>query len=92
MSKNYYVSGSNNLTCDVCSKKIKAHEARTRWDGFVVCKDDYEMRHPHDFIRAKQDKISVPIMRPIPPLEFTSITYMDTENTTIPSGNNHGDL
>lgn len=92
MSKNYYIPGENNLTCDVCSRKIKSHEARMRWDGFLVCVDCFETRHPQDFVKAQRDKITVPIVRPIPTLEFTSVTYADTDNTTIPAGNNHGDL
>lgn len=70
--KNYYISGEFNLICDVCSKKIKAHEARHRWDGFVVCKDDYEVRHEQDFVKANTDKISVPFQRPIPPDTFVA--------------------
>ena len=72
---NYYKAGEWNVTCDVCSKKIKAGLARKRWDGFIVCPDDFEQRHPQDFVRAKQDKISVPEPRPIPPLTFTNVSY-----------------
>jgi len=63
--KNYFQSGSWNLYCDVCSKKIKASEAKQRWDGFIVCAEDWEPRHPQDFVKAKVDKISVPFARPI---------------------------
>lgn len=76
MSKNHYVSGDWNITCDVCSKKMKASHARKRWDGFLVCKDDFEERHPQDFVRAKQDKISVEETRPIPTLVYTDIHYL----------------
>ena len=75
MKKNYYISGDHNITCDVCSKKIKMSEAKLRWDGFLVCKDDYEMRHPQDFVRAKQDKIYVRETRPIPTLIYTNVMY-----------------
>lgn len=71
----YFISGEHNVTCDVCSKKIKSNLARKRWDGFIVCPDDFEQRHPQDFIRGKEDHISVPFSRPIPPLVFTSVTY-----------------
>lgn len=63
MAKNYFISGEWNITCDVCSKKIKAHQAKQRWDGFIVCEQDYETRQPQDFVRARQDKISVPFQR-----------------------------
>ena len=71
MSKNRYVSGQWNVICDVCGKKIKAGEAKHRWDGFIVCPSDFEQRHSQDFVRARQDKISVPFTRPIPTLIFT---------------------
>ena len=71
MSKGWnYKSGDWWLQCDVCSKKIKASEAKQRWDGYVVCEEDYENRHPQDFIRAKMDKISVPFTRPRSPDVF----------------------
>ena len=75
MKKNYYIPGEFNVTCDVCSKKIKANEAKQRWDGFIVCPADFETRHPQDFVKAKTDKITVPFTRPIPPLVFTDVVY-----------------
>ena len=75
MAKNYYVSGEWNLICDVCSKKIKASDAKQRWDGLIVCPSDFEHRHPQDFVKAKTDKITVPFTRPIPPLTFTNVSY-----------------
>ena len=78
MKKAYYISGEWNLTCDVCSKKIKAHEAKHRWDGFIVCEDDFEHRHPQDFVKANTDKITVPFQRPIPELVFTNVVYICT--------------
>lgn len=76
MSRNYYTSGDWNITCDVCSKKIKASTSKKRWDGFIVCADDYETRHPQDFVKAKTDKITVPFTRPIPTLTFTAVNYL----------------
>lgn len=78
MSKNHYISGEWNLICDVCSKKIKAHEAKQRWDGFIVCHEDFEYRHPQDFVKAHSDKISVPFSRPRP-----VDLFVDDGNRTI---------
>ena len=75
MSKNKYVSGQFNVICDVCGKKIKAGEAKHRWDEFVVCPSDFEHRHPQDFVRARQDKISVPFTRPRPVDVFVIVDY-----------------
>ena len=78
MSRNHYVSGQFNVICDVCGKKIKAGEAKHRWDGFVVCKDDFEQRHPQDFVRARQDKITVPFTRPRPLDAFSFSCSLET--------------
>ena len=76
MAKNYFISGDWNLICDSCGKKVKASEAKQRWDGFIVCPDDYETRHPQDFVKARTDKITVLFTRPIPPLMFTNVSYI----------------
>lgn len=75
MKKNYFLSGDWNVICDVCSKKIKAHEAKQRWDGLLVCPSDFEHRHEQDFIKAKTDKITVPFTRPRPPDVFINVSY-----------------
>lgn len=67
MAKNTYVSGLWNLYCDSCAIKIKASEAKKRWDGLVVCPSCYEERQPQDFVKAKLDRITVPFARPSDP-------------------------
>lgn len=69
--KNWYKSGSWNVFCMICNRKIKSEMALKRWDGLIVCPDDYENRHPMDFLRARQERISVP---------YTSDTSFDTFN------------
>ena len=76
MKKNHFVSGEFNLLCDVCSKKIKASDAKQRWDGLIVCPSDFEHRHEQDYVKARTDKITVPFTRPIPPLTFTNVSYI----------------
>ena len=75
MKKNHFHSGDWNIVCDICSKKIKASESRLRWDGFLVCRDDYEIRHEQDFVKSKLDQITVPYTRPVPEYVFTNIEY-----------------
>lgn len=70
MPRNYYVSGGWNVICDSCGKKIKASEAKQRWDGLIVCPADFEMRQPQDFVKARQDRITVPFTRPRPTDDF----------------------
>ena len=78
MTKTYYIPGEFNVTCDVCSKKIKASDAKQRWDGLILCPSDFEHRHPQDFVKAKTDKITVPFTRPIPTYVFTNVDYICT--------------
>lgn len=44
----------------VCNRKIKSGLALKRWDGLIVCPDDFENRHPLDFLRTRQERITVP--------------------------------
>ena len=73
---NYYKAGEWNVTCDVCSQKIKSGIMKQRWDGFLVCPSCYETRHPQDFVKPRQDKITVPDVRPIPTLVFSTVPYI----------------
>ena len=82
MSRNYYSPGSWNIICDSCSKKIKASESKQRWDGLIVCPSCYEQRHPQDFVKARQDKITVPFSRPRPPDVF-NLTQGVFENVPV---------
>ena len=78
MKKNYFVSGEFNLLCDVCSKKIKASDAKQRWDGLIVCPSDFEHRHEQDYVKARTDKITVQYTRPVPEYIFTDVIYACT--------------
>lgn len=49
--QNTYVHGEWNAICDVCGFKFKSSDLREQWNGdikLMVCKDDYESRHPMD--------------------------------------------
>ncbi len=52
-----------NAMCDSCKFVYKASELRLRWDGFMVCKDDWEPRHPSDFYRPRNDVHKLPFTR-----------------------------
>lgn len=55
---NWFSSGDHNAICDVCGRKFKSSELRTRWDGALVCARDFEYRHPQQRVRDKADKIT----------------------------------
>lgn len=64
MASTYFKSGSYNMVCDRCGFEFKSHQLRKDWQGLMVCRKDYEPRHPLDFIRTRPEKASVPVARP----------------------------
>lgn len=65
-----FVAGEWNAICDVCAQKYKSGEMKKRWDGLMVCPNDWEPRHPQDFLRAVPDRQAVPWSRPETPDVF----------------------
>ena len=50
---------------------------RKRWDGLLVCPEDFEPRHPQLSLRVRGDKQSVPMPRPDPEQDtFISVCYV----------------
>lgn len=83
MSRSWvYRSGDWNCICDVCSIKVKASKTKQRWDGLIVCPNCFEHRHSQDFIKVRQDKITVPFLRPRPTDVFVDVTYTATLTCT----------
>jgi hypothetical protein len=64
MKFNYFDSGVYNTICDVCGFKYKSNELKQRWDGLMVCPEDWEQRHPQELIRPIQDQNRLPWTRP----------------------------
>jgi hypothetical protein len=64
--KNHLLLGNWNALCDSCGRKFKALDLKKRWDGLMVCQEDYENRHPSDFLRVQKEKINVDFARPYP--------------------------
>ena len=48
-------SGNHWVECDMCGFIIRAEDAKVTWDNLVVCPEDYEPRHPQDFVRAQEE-------------------------------------
>lgn len=63
MGKSRSRSYEYNADCDVCGFTYKASQIRRRWDGLMVCEKDWEMRHPSDFLRVKNDVHKLPFIR-----------------------------
>ena len=63
-SRDYFKLGEWNAICPVCGFKRKSGEMKLRWDGQYVCKEDWEPRHPQDFVRARDPEHPLPWTRP----------------------------
>ena len=53
-----YESGNHWVECDRCGCDIREKDAKETWDGLVVCPDDFETRHPQDFVRGRREEIA----------------------------------
>lgn len=61
-----YKAGSHWKICDSCGFKTRSELIKKRWDGLMVCPDDYEIDHPQKFIRVSSDGQPVTEPRPRP--------------------------
>lgn len=82
MKFTWWRSGSWNTICDVCGFKFKAEHLKQRWDGLMVCPEDWEIRHPQELIRPIQDQNKLPWTRPEATDQFISTTYRPTAGCT----------
>ena len=70
-------SGDWYVSCQVCSKQINASESKKRWDGLIVCPEDFECRHPQDLIKVRHERLSVPFSSIEPPDTHIDIPYIN---------------
>ena len=58
--------------CDVCGFRFPSDKLKDRWDGLKVCQNDWESRHPQDFIKIREEKIAPDWVRPVAPDIFVA--------------------
>ena len=63
--------GDWDAICDSCGRKFKASKLKQRWDGLMVCHQDWEKRQPQDFVRGVPDPQLVPWVRDEPEDAYT---------------------
>ncbi len=84
----YFKKGSSNALCDSCGFEFKREELRKRWDGMYVCAQDWETRHPLDFLRAKGEKAPLPWTRPDDTVSYTTTyTVIGSGTTNLTAAN-----
>lgn len=50
-----YLPGNHWVACDRCGIAVRSKDAMKTWDDLVVCPNDWEPRHPQDFVRGVED-------------------------------------
>lgn len=76
----YYKDGTNNAICDYCGKKFKANKLLKTWDGLWVCRNDFEVRHPQDYVRGVRDDTRPELSRP----EAQNVFVEEAQDLPIP--------
>ena len=74
--QNWLKLGDWNVICDSCGRKFKASTMRKRWDGLLVCREDYEAKHPQLSLKVRGDKQYVPDPRPEATDTFLIVCYV----------------
>lgn len=64
MIRNQHRVGDYLMVDDESGLVMYKSEAVRRWDGLWVRKDQYETRHPQEFVHAKADPRSLTVVRP----------------------------
>jgi hypothetical protein len=65
-----FILGDSKAICDVCGFTYKHSQLRKRWDGALVCHQDFEPRHPQDRIPARTERQNIRDARPEPEWVF----------------------
>jgi hypothetical protein len=74
--QNWLKLGDWNVICDSCGRKFKASSMRKRWDGLLVCREDFEVKHPQLSMKVRGDKQTIPIPRPEAEDQFIQVCWI----------------
>lgn len=80
MANDQFILGDSNAICDCCGFKFKQSALRKRWDGAMVCKADWEARHPQDMLQARPERNTVKDARPEPATRFLGANEITAAN------------
>ena len=80
----YLELGSWNTVCFECGRKRKAADLKRHWQGYYVCPEHWEPRHPQDFVRALPDTQTPPWVQPMPADHFSTVC-LPNDQTAIPA-------
>lgn len=75
-----YQRNNHWVECMRCGFTVRSSDTRKEWTGLIVCKDEWEPRHPQDMIRAKTDnERAVGLVHSESPLVEQDIAYISTK-------------
>jgi len=74
--------GDWNTVCYECGRKRKASTLRRHWQGYYVCPEHWEPRHPQDFVRGIQDIQTPPWTQPMPAWTFIPLNVCTVATKT----------
>lgn len=60
----YLELSSWNAICYFCGRKRKSTDMKKQWQGFWVCKEEWEPRQPQDFVKNVVDNQAPPWSQP----------------------------
>lgn len=87
-----YEPGNHWVDCDRCGATIRTKDAKLTWDNLVVCPNDWEPRHPQDFVKGREEDPSAKgLVRSEAEVSYVSITRLPQEHST-PAATNNNDL
>jgi hypothetical protein len=85
-------SGDWLVCCDRCGGEFYASEMRREWTGLIVCRSDWEPRHPQDFKKGVPDRQNPAWVRPEPADTFVEFGTIALSGDEITSGAAEGTL
>lgn len=83
MSDSWLVLGDYNAACYECGRTRKASQLVKHWQGYYVCPEHNEARHPQDFVRGVPDPQTVPWSQP--PSDTYIAVCMPRDQTAFPN-------
>ena len=82
-----FQEGNNWAVCDSCGMEFRADKLQWRWDGALVCEDDWEPRHAQDYVRTKTDQIAATSnVRSEPEDQFVTVYGGSNPAPDVPGG------
>ena len=63
-NSDHFVLGDYNAVCYECGRKRKASKLTKHWQGYYVCPDHNEPRHPQDFTGKVPAETPIPWSQP----------------------------